>query len=286
MGDKILFYLDAGSYSNPYDCLLAYDNGYNKVMPYFNVDKKKALKILHDVIFARNKRDIKNTVFFIGGSDVKKAEECYNTLKEFLLTSKVHPISLIFDPNGVYTTIAAMLINMKKQIKNLEGKNILILGGTGAIGQCIALILAEKKAVVTITSRNRDKINDILAQLNNPNIVGLICQCEYDVYTSCKNKEIILVAGPPGVTMIKKETISKITPLLLYDVSAIKPLGIENFNKREDFEELKKRAVCVNGEEIGTLKNKIERKILKNVLEKTMFYGKEEILTFATQENY
>ncbi|MCK5177540.1 MAG: NAD(P)-binding domain-containing protein [Candidatus Aenigmarchaeota archaeon] len=286
MGDKILFYLDSGSYSNPYDCLLAYDNGYNKVMTYFDVDKRKALKILHDVIFARKKKDIKNTVFFIGGSDVKRAEECYNTLKDFLLISKVHPISLIFDPNGVYTTIVAMLIKMKKQIKNLEGRRILILGGTGAIGQCIALILAEKKALVTITSRNRDKLNDVLAQINNPNIAGFVCQCESDVCYSCENKEIILVAGPPGVTMVKKETIAKLRPMLLYDVSAIKPLGIENFNKREDLEELKKRAVCVDGEEIGTLKNKIEKKILKDVLEKTMFYGKEEILNFATHENY
>ena len=281
MGKKILVYLDSGTYPCPFDCLLAYDSGYDHIVNYHSVDGKKGVKIIQDVIFTRSEEDLKNTVFFIGGTDIKTAEKCFNEIKLFLLTSKMPQVSIIFDPNGIYTITASMLINIKKKIKDIEDKKILVLGGTGSIGQCIAQLLAEKKAFVTITSRSRDKLNGILSVLDNKRIDGFVCECESDTRLISKRKDIIITTGPPGRTMIRKETIAKINPSAVVDVSAIMPFGIENFNKTKDLTDLKKRFACIGGKDIWSLKNKIEKKILNNVIKKRIIYDKTEILRFT-----
>jgi len=281
MAKKILFYLGSGDYPNPFDCLLAYDNGYDNVINYFNVDEEKALNIVQNIVFARSKENIKNTVLFVGGSNTELAKKSYKSIKMFLLTSKVPQVSVVFDPNGIYTTTAAILIKMKRKVKDIAGQNVVIFGGTGSIGQCIAGVLAEHNAHVEICSRNRDKLNGVLSSINSKNVTGFVTQCVEDMYNASRKKDIIITSGPPGVTMLKKKIIEKLSPKIIIDISAIKPLGIENFNTDKDLKEIRKKVTCIIGEEIGVLKNNIERKILKEVLKEPVFYERKDILALA-----
>ncbi|KAI8892091.1 hypothetical protein BC833DRAFT_612657 [Globomyces pollinis-pini] len=60
-----------------------------------------------------------------------------------------------------------------KDLPNLEGKVILITGGTSGLGKQSAIELAKKNATVIITARNEEKgkiaVNEILTKINHQN---------------------------------------------------------------------------------------------------------------------
>ncbi len=63
-------------------------------------------------------------------------------------------------------------------MKELEGKTVLITGGTSGIGKVAALELAKKGAAIAIVGRNPDKTTQVVQfikdQSNNPTVDGLI----------------------------------------------------------------------------------------------------------------
>ena len=71
----LLFFLDTERIASPFDVCMAYDAGFNAVIPYENVTADDAKKIVQDAIFSRGPKGVKHTCFFIGGKNAVKAEE-------------------------------------------------------------------------------------------------------------------------------------------------------------------------------------------------------------------
>lgn len=74
----------------------------------------------------------------------------------------------------------------------LEGKKILITGGSRGLGYAIAKRCLEEKAVVTITGRSKEVLEEAKKSLGNPENLFVF---EHDVRQYDKDDELILNAG-------------------------------------------------------------------------------------------
>jgi hypothetical protein len=77
----LLFYLDTDPKASPFDICMAYDAGYNAVIPYENVTAEDGKTIVLDALLSRGPKGAKNTVFMIGGKNAEKAEAVFEAVK-------------------------------------------------------------------------------------------------------------------------------------------------------------------------------------------------------------
>src|SRR5919106_76830 len=66
-------------------------------------------------------------------------------------------VSIMLDSNGSNTTAVAAVVKIEETLGDLKGKKVLILAGTGPVGQRAAGLLAKDGAHVTITSRKPEQ---------------------------------------------------------------------------------------------------------------------------------
>ena len=63
----------------------------------------------------------------------------------------------MLDSNGSNTTAVAAVVKIEETLGDLQGKKVVILAGTGPVGQRAAGLLAKDGAHVTITSRKPEQ---------------------------------------------------------------------------------------------------------------------------------
>ena len=181
--------------------------------------------------------------------------------------------SIIVDPRGGYSTAAAAVAKtfgaaMEKGLGTLEGKKVLVLAGTGPVGQTAARIYAAEKADVTITSRNlakgqviADKIN---AEIGAQRVKVVEVSKPEQTATAIHDAEIILAAGAGGIQLLSKADIDSTTKCkIIADINAIKPLGVEGLGSNDDGVELKSSVFGIGALAIGKLKIKTETEMIK-----------------------
>ena len=66
-------------------------------------------------------------------------------------------VSIMLDSNGSNTTAVAAVVKIEETLGDLRGKKVVILAGTGPVGQRAAGLLAKDGAHVTITSRKPEQ---------------------------------------------------------------------------------------------------------------------------------
>ncbi|MCK4439915.1 hypothetical protein KAU85_02915, partial [Candidatus Bathyarchaeota archaeon] len=157
----LLFYLDTDERASSFDICMAYDAGYNAVIPYDNVTPEDAEKIVQDTIFSRGPKAVKNTCFFIGGRKAEKAEKVLEVVKNTMFPP--FQANVIIDPGGAYTTAAAMVAKVEDallshNLGDLRDKSCAVLG-TGAVGRITAVLLAKLGCEVTIASLNPKRVD-------------------------------------------------------------------------------------------------------------------------------
>ena len=142
--DKICYFFDTDDNASPFDINMAYDAGFDIVVPISKMTADQVPKLVQDAIFSRKPGAA--TTFFIGGSNVKEGEKIAKKVKKSLVTPFECPV--IIDPRGSHTTasaVVAMTIDIadkKHGIKSMRGKKIVVFGA-GPVGR-IAAILAAK----------------------------------------------------------------------------------------------------------------------------------------------
>ncbi len=156
----LLFYLDTDPKASPFDICMAYDAGYNAVIPYENVTAEDSKTVALDALLSRGPKGAKNTVFMIGGKNAQKAEEVFEAIKSAMFPP--FKGNIIIDPAGAYTTAAAMVAKAEnalavKKLGQLKDKTCAIMG-TGAVGQIAAVLLAKMGCKVMITSLNPKRV--------------------------------------------------------------------------------------------------------------------------------
>jgi methylene-tetrahydromethanopterin dehydrogenase len=271
----LLFYLDTDEKASPFDICMAYDAGYNAVIPYENVAPEDAKKIVQDALFSREPKAVKHTCFFIGGKDAEKAEEVLEAVKSAMFPP--FKASIIIDPSGAYTTAAAMVAKVEHALSthklgDLKSKTCAVLG-TGAVGQIAAVLLAKLGCNVMIASLNpkradgkeyAENIAKLLSHRHGVMIQGVFAPTKVEKLQILEKADVVLCAGTRGVRVIEKELFKELKlAKVMVDINAVPPFGIEGIELKDDMKEIAPGIFGIGALTIGDLKHKLEKEILK-----------------------
>ncbi len=273
----LLFFLDTERIASPFDVCMAYDAGFNAVIPYENVDPKDAKKIIQDAIFSRGPNGVKHTCFFIGGKDLVKAEEISMVAKNAMFPP--FEASVIIDPAGAYTTAAAAVAKVEEalashELGNLNDKTCAVFG-TGAVGRIIAVLLTRLGCDVMILSLNPRRVNgdeyvaevaELIHSRYGADVQGVFAPTPTKKLAVLKKAEVIFCAATLGVRVIEKKLLQKLKLMkVMADINAVPPLGIEGIKLRDNMREIMPGIFAIGALTIGNLKHNVEKEMLKEV---------------------
>jgi methylene-tetrahydromethanopterin dehydrogenase len=271
----LLFYLDTDEIASPFDICMAYDAGYNAVIPYDNVTPKDAEKIVQDTVFSRGPKAVKHTCFFIGGRNAEKAEEVLDAVSNAMFPP--FKANIIIDPGGAYTTAAAMVAKVEDALSShklgeLSNKTCGILG-TGSVGRIAAILLAKLGCNVMIASLNPKRTNGkeyaqntakFLADKYGVNVTGVFAPTSTEKLEILKKADVVFCAATRGARIIEKKSLKKLKLMkVLVDINAVPPLGIEGMELNDDMREMAQGIFGIGALAVGELKHKLEKEILR-----------------------
>jgi methylene-tetrahydromethanopterin dehydrogenase len=271
----LLFYLDTDEKASPFDICMAYDAGYNAVIPYGTVTPEDAKRIVQDAIFSRGPKAVKHTCFFVGGKDAEKAEEVFEAVKNTMFPP--FKTSIIIDPGGAYTTAAAMVAKVEEallshKLGELREKTCAVLG-TGAVGQIAAVLLAKLGCSVIIASLNPKRVDGkehaediarILAKDYGVKVQGVFAPTSVEKIEILKKADVVLCAGTRGIRVIEKELLKEVKHMkVLVDINAIPPFGVDGIELKDDMREIETGIFGIGALTVGDLKHKLEKEILR-----------------------
>ncbi len=271
----LLFYLDTDPKASPFDICMAYDAGYNAVIPYENVTAEDSKTIALDALLSRGPKGAKNTVFMIGGKNAEKAEEVFEAIKNAMFPP--FKGNIIIDPAGAYTTAAAMVAKAEsglfaKKLGDLKDKTCAIMG-TGAVGQIAAVLLAKMGCKVMIASLNPkrldgkehiERVANLLSEEHGVQVQGIFAPTTESKNEIIEKADVIMCAGIRGVQIIDKEMLNQVKYMkLLVDINAVPPLGIEGIDLKDDMREMMPGIFTIGALAVGELKHRLEKEILR-----------------------
>jgi len=271
----LLFYLDTDERASPFDICMAYDAGFNAVIPYANVTPEDAEKIVQDTVFSRGPKAVKHTCFFVGGRNAEKAEKVLGAVGNAMFSP--FKANIIIDPGGAYTTAAAMVAKVENALSShklgdLSSKTCAVLG-TGAVGQIAAVLLAKLGCNVMIASLNpkrtngkeyAQKIAGLLTEKYGVNVSGVFAPTPTEKLEILKKADVVFCAATRGARIIEKKSLGKLKLMkVLVDTNAVPPLGIEGIELNDDMREMALGIFAIGALAVGELKHKLEKEILR-----------------------
>ncbi len=239
---SILHLITAAKNASPFDVNMAYDAGFDKIMPYTNIELKEVTALVQDAIFSRGPSGVKREHIFIGGRDIDIAMDMLETAKK----SMVPPfeVSVFADPSGAFTTAAGMMAKVEQHLtKNfggdLTGKNVSIFGATGPVGGCTAVIAAKYGANVKLVAHRSLVDVQIRAEAYSKRYgieVGYADGSTNELKIEVlENTEIALCAAAAGVRVLSLEQMALSKNLkIVADVNAVPPTGAEGVDVNAD----------------------------------------------------
>lgn len=226
---KLLLQLDSSRLPSVFDQVVAYDAGADAIMSYGNVTEGDVRDLIHGCIFTRGPKDLHNTAVWIGGNNMSAGEHLLAMAQDSLFGD--FRVSLMLDSNGSNTTAVAGVVKIEQTLGDLRGKKVVVLAGTGPVGQRAAGLLARDGARVIITSRKPEQGEKarqfINARFNVP-VEAMTFSDPAQLPAVLEGVEVLLNAGPAGVQMINQATWTAVKTLkVAVDLNAVPPLGIE-----------------------------------------------------------
>jgi methylene-tetrahydromethanopterin dehydrogenase len=273
---SILHLITAAKNASPFDVNMAFDAGFDKIMPYTHVEMNEVAGLVQDAIFSRGPSGVKRESVFIGGRDIDVAMDMLNTAKK----SMVPPfeVSVFADPSGAFTTAAGMMAKVEQHLtKNfggdLTGRRVSVFGATGPVGGCTALIAAKYGAEVQMVSHR--SMVDVKAKVDSyntrygVNIVAVDGASDAAKIEVLKNTDIALCAAAAGVQVLSLAQMAHAKDLkVVADVNAVPPSGAEGVDMFADGVAIAgTNAFGIGALAIGNLKYKTQHHLLKLMLE-------------------
>jgi len=273
--NKLCYFFDTDENASPFDINMAYDAGFDIVIPISKITADKVPKLVQDAIFSR--KPGAPTTFFIGGSDVKEGEKIARKVKKSLVPPFECPI--IIDPRGSHTTasaVVAMTMSIAEKehgIKDLKQKKVVIFGA-GSVGR-IAAILAAKSQFNTFIIETWEKsseefINNLAKELqieageNATEIQGIFAPDPQDRLQVAKDSDIIWCLAAAGVEILSKDLMEKLKgKKIVVDINLVPPYGIEGVKPKHKNDEIYPGIFGIGALALGRLKSQLEGKILK-----------------------
>jgi len=266
---KLLLQLDSSRLPSVFDQVVAYDAAADVVMSYGGVTEGDVRDLIHGCIFTRGPKDLHNTAVWIGGSNMTAGEQLLAMAQDALFPPL--SVSLMLDSNGSNTTAVAAVVKIEQTLGDMKGKKVLILAGTGPVGQRAAGLLAKGGAHVTITSRKPeqgDKARQFISARFDVHVEAVTLNDPSRLPELCQGIEVLLNSGPAGVQMVPKSAWSGVKTLkIAVDLNAVPPLGIEGIEVNDAG--VKKNGVTVFGAfGVGNFKTKLHKACVVQLFER------------------
>jgi hypothetical protein len=260
---KLLLQLDSSRLPSVFDQVVAYDAGADVVMSYGGVTETDVRDLVHGCIFTRGPKDLKNTAVWIGGSNMSAGEQLLAMAQDALIGDL--SVSIMLDSNGSNTTAVAAVVKIEQTLRELRGRKVLILAGTGPVGQRAAGLLANDGAQVTITSRKPEqgeKARQFISARFDVQVEAVTMNDPSQLPQLLQGVEVLLNSGPAGVQMVPKAAWTGAESLkVAVDLNAVPPLGIEGIDVEDAG--LKRNGVVMFGAfGIGNFKTKLHKACL------------------------
>lgn len=224
---KLLFQFDTDSHPSVFDTVVGYDGGADHVIGHGALTPENVKPLVEGTIFTRAPKDKKNTAIFIGGSDMMAGQQLLTAVQACFFSG--FQVSVMLDSNGSNTTAAAAVAKLAAS-RTLAGKKIVVLAGTGPVGQRAATLLAQEGAIVSITARTLTRAT---AACNNMNtrfgvtLMPIEAFDNNDRALAIKGADIVLATGAAGVELLSSEQWQDNPTLeMIADANATPPLGI------------------------------------------------------------
>jgi methylenetetrahydrofolate/methylenetetrahydromethanopterin dehydrogenase (NADP+) len=257
---KLLLQLDSSRLPSVFDQVVAYDAGADDIMSYGGVTETDVRDLIHGCIFTRGPKDLHNTAVWIGGSNMSAGEQLLAMAQDALFAP--FTVSMMLDSNGSNTTAVAAVVNIEETLGSLQGKKVLILAGTGPVGQRAAGLLAKDGAQVTITSRKPEqgeKARQFISARFNVQVEATTMNDPAVLPELCQGVEVLLNSGPAGVQMVPKSAWTSAKSLkIAVDLNAVPPLGIEGVEVN-DAGVTRDKVVVYGAFGIGNFKTKLHK---------------------------
>ncbi len=263
---------------SPFDVNMAYDAGYDAVMPYGDVGLEQVGALVQDAIFSRGPNGVKRTGLYIGGRDMGLAADMLVAARKAMVPP--FEVSVFADPSGAFTTAAAMVASVERQLArthrtSLAQRDVLLLGGTGPVGAASAVLAASAGARVKLASHSSlahaRSVCDELNARYGAELEAVAAISVEQKLALVAGAHVILATAKAGVQVLTKEHLAAAEQLLVAaDVNAVPPSGIEGIGVMDDGVSLATPsggAVGIGALAIGNVKYRTQRGLFEAMLQ-------------------
>jgi methylenetetrahydrofolate/methylenetetrahydromethanopterin dehydrogenase (NADP+) len=257
---KLLLQLDSSRLPSVFDQVVAYDAGADVVLSYGGVTEGDVRDLIHGCIFTRGPKDLQNTAVWIGGNNMTSGEQLLAMAQDALFAP--FSVSIMLDSNGSNTTAVAAVVKIEETLGDLTGKKVLILAGTGPVGQRAAGLLAKDGADVTITSRKPEqgeKARQFISARFSVHVDAVTLNDPAALPEMLRDVDVLLNSGPAGVQMVPRAAWTGAKSLkIAVDLNAVPPLGIEGIEVN-DAGAKRENVVVFGAFGVGNFKTKLHK---------------------------
>ncbi|KAB2321265.1 methylenetetrahydromethanopterin dehydrogenase [Betaproteobacteria bacterium SCN1] len=293
---NLLHFATPGARVSPFDVNMAYDAGWNAVIPYAGVGPDDIAGFTQDAIFSRGPKGVKRTGIFIGGRDAVLATDMLDAARKAMVPP--FEVSVFADPSGAYTTAAAMVAKVEQSLRRthgsgLEGRSIVVFGGTGPVGMVAAVLAAQAGGRVTLPghdglARAASAVSALQTRFG-VDIQPADASSDDAKHALLAQTEVVLATAKAGVQVLGTAHLQHAHALCVAaDINAVPPAGVEGIGFMDDGSALAAasgKAVGVGPLAIGNLKYQVQQGLLRRMLntDKPLYLGFPDCLDEARQ---
>ena len=216
---------------------MAFDAGFDSVVPYTNVEVSEVKGLVQDAIFSRGPRNVWKTGIFLGGREVGTAQEMLKIAKDSMF--KPFQVSLFADPSGAFTTCTAAILTLENSLREnfketLEDKRVVIFG-TGPVGLSSAVMCARQGAKVLLVGyKSAQEAESAKAEAKfrfHQDIEIALADTDEKRKELVGTANVILACSAAGARVASVDVLNAASGLqVVIDINAVPPSGIENVN--------------------------------------------------------
>lgn len=274
---RILHMLAPGNRVSPFDINMAADAGYTLIVPHTGVTVEEAGALVQDAIFSRPPKRFNATGVFIGGHDINLAADMLQAAREGLVPP--FEVALFADPNGAYTTSAALVALVEHHLRTNAGSGLserrVIIYGGGPVGLCTAVLVAQQGgkpelARLTPGSPEKDRIVSQFGQRYGVELSSIDARSDEQKATTLATAEVVITSAKAGIRVLSESQLQQAPRLLVAaDVNAVPPAGIEGLSVQDNGKALAAapNAIGIGALAIGNIKYKVQHGLFKRMLE-------------------
>ena len=271
---SILHLISSAKNASPFDVNMAYDAGFDKIMPYTSVLLDEVIALTQDAMISRSPSGVKREALFFGGRDIHVALEMQKTAVLSMFTP--FEMSTMTDPSGAFTTAAAMLAKIDAHLtqnnQTLAQQTIAIFGASGTVGSTAALIAASLNANVQLVAHKdvpqMQAYADMLHEKYGFNLAVIDGTNDAAKVSVLNSATVAICAAIAGIRVLESTHFTESKSLkIIADVNAVAPSGVTGIEVMSDGKLINATQIAGFGAlMIGQLKYKTQQKLLQNIL--------------------